>query len=136
MKRCMDVADYSTINGREKKGEVKIEFGIDESLQKNLVKFSKIEDNISTELTLLQVMDLAIFSTKVLSHFKGAYRYEKLYDENTMSAVRVGLQGGAATLKVSDIENLKEFSSVLSKDGELIGERIRELLRSLVELEY
>src|SRR5690554_1291111 len=95
----------------------------------------------SEELPLHRVLDLAILVCRSLQHFREAYRYEKLYDPEKPVIDRVGLQGDAMTLAVcTDNENIDEdiilFREALSKDDELIGERLCILARILQEMGY
>ena len=48
----------------------------------------------SEELPLHRVLDLAILICRTLNHFRGAYRFEKLYDPEKPVLDRVGIQGG------------------------------------------
>jgi hypothetical protein len=95
----------------------------------------------SEELPLHRVLDLAILVCRTQLHFKEAYRYEKLYDEEKPVIDRIGLQGDAMTVEVcTDNEKINEdiklFNQALSNDGELIGERLRTLSRILKEMGY
>ncbi|NBD23541.1 DUF6530 family protein [Paenibacillus glycinis] len=95
----------------------------------------------SEELPLHRVLDLAILVSRSMVHFREAYRYKHLYDEQNPVIDRVGLQGDAMTIAVcTDNEKINEdiklFSQALSDDDELIGERLRTLSRMLKELGY
>lgn len=95
----------------------------------------------SEELPLHRVLDLAILVCRAKSHFREAYRYEKLYDTENPVIDRVGMQGDAMTVAVcTDNEKIDEdiqlFSQALSNDDELIGERLRTLSRILKEMGY
>lgn len=95
----------------------------------------------SEELPLHRVLDLAILVCRAQLHFREAYKYEKLYDENNPVIDRVGLQGDAMTVEVCTDnekidEDIKLFNQALSDDGELIGERLRTLSRVLKEMGY
>lgn len=95
----------------------------------------------SEELPLHRVLDMAIVIAKTLCYFRGAYRYEKLYDEKAPKIARIGLQGDAVTLSVCtdnpEIEgDIKLFSEVLSKEDERIGERLSLLAGILKEMGY
>jgi hypothetical protein len=95
----------------------------------------------SEELPLHRVLDLAILVCSAKTHFREAYRYEKLYDPENPVIDRVGLQGDAMTVAVcTDNEKINEdiklFSNALSNDDELIGERLRTLSRLLKEMGY
>jgi len=96
----------------------------------------------SEELPLHRVLDLAILVCRAKLHFQEeSYKYEKLYDTEKPVIDRIGLQGDAMTVAVcTDNEKLDEdirlFSQALSKDGELIGERMQTLSRILKEMGY
>jgi hypothetical protein len=95
----------------------------------------------SEELPLHRVLDLAILVCSAKTHFREAYRHEKLYDPENPVIDRVGLQGDAMTVAVcTDNEKINEdiklFSNALSNDDELIGERLRTLSRLLKEMGY
>ena len=86
----------------------------------------------SEELPLHRVLDLAILVCEAQLHFKEAYRFEHLYDEENPVIKRVGLQGDAMTVEVcTENEQINEdiqlFQQALNNDGELIGERLRTL---------
>ncbi len=53
----------------------------------------------SEELPLHRVLDLAILVCEAQLHFKEAYRFEHLYDEENPVIKRVGLQGDAMTVE-------------------------------------
>ncbi|WP_375106356.1 DUF6530 family protein [Lysinibacillus fusiformis] len=95
----------------------------------------------SEELPLHRVLDLAILVCEAQLHFKDAYRFEHLYDEENPVIKRVGLQGDAMTVEVcTENEQINEdiqlFQQALNNDGELIGERLRTLSRILKEMGY
>ncbi len=95
----------------------------------------------SEELPLHRVLDLGILICQSLLHFREAYRYEKLYDQNKPQIARVGLQGDAMTVAVCvDNEKIEEdlqlFSQALHNDDELIAERLMTLSRILKEMGY
>ncbi|MFJ7698599.1 DUF6530 family protein [Lysinibacillus fusiformis] len=95
----------------------------------------------SEELPLHRVLDLAILVCEAQLHFKEAYRFEHLYDEENPVIKRVGLQGDAMTVEVcTENEQINEdiqlFQQALNNDGELIGERLHTLSRILKEMGY
>jgi len=95
----------------------------------------------SEELPMHRVLDLAILICEAKRHFKEAYRYEKFYDENNPTIDRVGLQGDAMTVDVCMDnkminEDIRLFSDVLSKDDELLSERLKVLSGMLREMGY
>ncbi len=95
----------------------------------------------SEELPLHRVIDLAILVCRAKQHFKEAYRFERFYDPDHTQIDRIGLQGDAMTVSVCTDnplidEDIRLFADVLSKDDELIGERLATLSRLLKELGY
>lgn len=95
----------------------------------------------SEELPLHRVLDLAIFVCDTLKYFREAYRYPKLYDPEDPQFDRVGLQGDAMTMEVCTEneridEDIQLFAQALSDDGELLGERLAVLARTLKDMGY
>lgn len=95
----------------------------------------------SEEMPLHKVLDLAILICSSKLHFKEAYRFEKLYDESKAELERIGLQGDAMTVKVcTDNEYIDEdiqlFFETLSRDDELLSERLSLLSGMLKQLGY
>lgn len=96
----------------------------------------------SEELPLHRVLDLAMLICKAKLYFsETAYRYEKLYDPNNTVIGRLPLQGDAMTVSVCTDnekidEDIKALRECLSKDDELIGERLQALAALLKELGY
>ena len=95
----------------------------------------------SEELPLHRVLDLAILVCRAAQHFREAYRYHKLYDQNAPTIDRIGLQGDAMTVEVCTTnpkidEDIQLFAQALSQDDELLGERFRTLARVLGEMDY
>ncbi|MFZ7134300.1 MAG: DUF6530 family protein [Eubacteriales bacterium] len=95
----------------------------------------------SEELPMHRVLDLAILICRSSLYFQEAYRFPKLYDPNQIMIDRIGLQGDAMDVSLCDEnamidEDIKLFSQALSKDGEIIGERLRVLSRLLKEMGY
>ena len=95
----------------------------------------------SEELPIHRVLDLAILSCRTILYFQEAYRYPKMYDPEKPDIDRIGLQGDAMKVEVCTDnpmidEDIELFSQALSKDGELIGERLSVLSRLLKEAGY
>ncbi len=95
----------------------------------------------SEELPMHRVLDLAILICSAKKYFREAYRFEKLYDPNQPLIDRVGLQGDAMSVAVCTENNMIDedielFSQALSKDDELISERLFVLARLLKEMDY
>lgn len=96
---------------------------------------------MNTELPIHQVFDLMIFLSRVLLHFKEAYRLPLLYDPQNPIVDRVGVQGDMMPVTVCTEnpninEDIRDFSQALSDLGEITGERLRVLARILEEMEY
>jgi len=95
----------------------------------------------SEELPMHRVIDLAILICSAKKYFREAYRFEKLYDPNQPLIDRIGLQGDAMSVAIcieNDMinEDIELFSQALSKDDELISERLFVLARLLKEMDY
>ena len=83
----------------------------------------------SEELPIHRVLDLAILICRAKLYLREAYRYEKLYNPGNPQIDRIGLQGDAMSVEIcTDNEMLDEdielFSRAISKDDELISERL------------
>jgi hypothetical protein len=95
----------------------------------------------SEELPLHRVLYLAILICRAQLHFREAYRYEKFYDPESTTIDRIGLQGDAMTVSICKDnpmidEDIKLFLQVLSKDDEILSERLRTLSIILKEMGY
>jgi len=95
----------------------------------------------SEELPLHRVLDLAILVCKGKQHFQEAYRHPKLYDEKNPRIDRVGLQGDAMTVEICTDnpridEDIQLFSQALSRDDELLSERLHLLADLLRDMGY
>ena len=96
----------------------------------------------SEELPLHRVLDLAILVCRAKQYFQTAYRHEKLYDPNQLQIDRIGLQGDAMTIAISDSnpmidEDIKLFAQTFSQqDDELISERLKVLSKMLKDMGY
>jgi hypothetical protein len=95
----------------------------------------------SEELPLHRVIDLAILICRAKRYFSEAYRFEKFFDPQNPKIDRIGLQGDAMTVSVC-VDNemidgdIKLFADALSKDDELLSERLAALSRELKELGF
>lgn len=99
------------------------------------------ELEISSELPIHQVLDLMIFLSRTLLHFREAYRLPLLYDPEKPTVERIGVQGGVLPVAVCTEnpninEDIQKFSQALNDLGELTGERLRVLSRIFEEMEY
>jgi len=95
----------------------------------------------SEELPMNRVIDLAILLCRSKLYFKEAYRYDNFYNPENPLIDRVGLQGDAMTLEVCTgnpmiDEDIQLFVNELSKEDELLGERLSVLSGILKELGY
>ena len=95
----------------------------------------------SEELPLHRVLDLAIFLCRAKQYMSEAYRFPKLYDPEHPRIDRIGLQGDAMTVEVC-VENpkidedIKLFAQALSKDDEILSERLQVLANLLKSMGY
>lgn len=95
----------------------------------------------SEELPMHRIIDMAILVCKGKQYFEDAYRYPKLYDENNPLIDRIGMQGDAMTVEVCTDnpmidEDIKLFSETLSRDDEMMAERLHVLANLLTEMGY
>ena len=95
----------------------------------------------SEELPIHRVLDWAILVCRSKQYFREAYRYENFYDKENTVIDRVGLQGDAMTVEFCTDntmleDDIKLFLQALSKDDELIGERLRVLSSILKDMGY
>lgn len=95
----------------------------------------------SEELPLHRVLDLAILIVRAKQYFSEAYRYEKLYDPEQTRIDRIGLQGDAMSVDIATDNacidtDIKLFSDELSRNDELISERLQTLTALLEEMGY
>lgn len=95
----------------------------------------------SEELPLHRVLDLTLLICKSKQYFMDAYRYEKLYDPDKIIIDRIGLQGDAMNVAVCTDnpmidEDIKLFRDAISKDDEMISERLKVLSAILKEMGY
>ena len=95
----------------------------------------------SEELPMHRVLDLAVFICRAKQYFSEAYRYEKLYDADNPVIDRIGLQGDAMTVEVCTDnkmidEDIRLFRDALSRDDELLAERLHLLSDLLHDMGY
>lgn len=95
----------------------------------------------SEELPLHRVLDLAILTCRARQYFSDAYRYPKLYNEDDPQIDRIGLQGDAMTVAVCKNnpmidEDIKLFADALSRDDEMLAERLHVLANLLQDMGY
>lgn len=93
------------------------------------------------EMPWHRVLDLSILICRSLEYFQEAYIYEHLYNPDKPVIDRIGTQGRAMNVSIcTENEKIREdirlFHQALSDDGEMIGERLRTLSRTLKELGY
>jgi hypothetical protein len=95
----------------------------------------------SEELPLHRVLDLAILVCRAKQYLAESYRLPRLYDPEKPAIDRIGLQGDAMSVAICTDnplidEDIRLFVNALSKDDELLGERLRVLSGILKELGY
>jgi hypothetical protein len=95
----------------------------------------------SEELPLHRVLDLAILIARSKEYFSEAYRFEKLYDPQDPRIDRIGLQGDAMSVDIAtDNEmldtDIRLFANELSKNDELISERLQTRVTILERMGY
>lgn len=95
----------------------------------------------SEELPMHRVVDLMLLLCSAKKYFADAYRYEKFYDPANPVVARIGVQGDAMTVAVCTDnpmldEDIHLFADALSKDDELLSERLRRLSQLLQEMGY
>ena len=143
--------DYTNIDGRQAKtGDAKgMSLGLAQWNDRGKVDISaKIWrytgekwSRQSEEMPLHRVLDLAIFLCRSLEYCREAYRYDGFYDKDHPQIDRIALQGDAMTVSVA-VDNplidddIKLFMDALSKDDELLGERLAMLAATLEKMGY
>lgn len=95
----------------------------------------------SEEMPLHRAIDLSIFICRSLLYIRDAYKYPKLFDENEPIIDRIPIQGGAMNVSICKEnynieEDIKLFRDAISKDDELLGERLARLSMILKEMGY
>lgn len=95
----------------------------------------------SEELPIHRVMDMAILICKAKQYFAEAYRLPNMHDKDNPTIERVGLQGDAMTVEVCEDnplidEDILLFADALSRDDELLSERLHLLANLLKEMGY
>ena len=95
----------------------------------------------SEELPIHRVLDMAILVCRARAYFMDAYRYPKLYDEENPVIDRIGLQGDAMTVEVCTDNkmidgDIRLFQEALSRDDEMLSERLHLLANLLNEVGY
>lgn len=95
----------------------------------------------SEELPLHRILDLAILIARTKLHFADAYQTPGLFDANAPVIDRVGLQGDAMTVSICTDNDqisgdIELFFEALSKDDELLSERLSVLSGMLRKLGY
>lgn len=95
----------------------------------------------SEELPIHRVLDMAILVCRARAYFMDAYRYPKLYDEENPVIDRIGLQGDAMTVEVCTDNkmidgDIRLFQEALSRDDEMLSERLHLLANLLNEAGY
>lgn len=95
----------------------------------------------SEELPVHRVIDMAILICGAKKYFRKAYRIPNLYDKHNPEIEKIALQGGAMNISVCADNpmidgDIKLFSDTLSRDDELLSERLHRLADMLKEMGY
>lgn len=96
----------------------------------------------SEEMPLHRVLDLAILICRTKSYMQEeAYRYPALYDASKTGIDKIPLQGGKLNVDVCADnpmldEDIRLFRDALSRDDELLAERLRRLAGMLRDMGY
>lgn len=95
----------------------------------------------SEELPMHRVLDLAILLCRSKLFLSESYRFPKLYDPQKTQIDRIGMQGDAMNVDICTNnpmidEDILLFANTLSRDDELLGERLRILSDILKEMGY
>ena len=95
----------------------------------------------SEELPMHRVLDLAILLCRSKLYLSESYRFPKLYQPEKPLIDRIGMQGDAMNISVCTNnplidEDLLLFANTLSRDDELLGERLQILSDILKEMGY
>lgn len=142
--------DYDKIDGRIKNSDAKgLSLGLAQWNDRGKVDISaKIWrytgekwSRQSEEMPLHRVIDLALLICRSKQYFADAYKYPKLYDENSETIDRIALQGDALNVAVCTDnpkidEDIALFRDALSADDEMLSERLRRLSAILKEMGY
>ncbi len=92
-------------------------------------------------MPLHRVLDSAIFTLSAMAHLRESYRYPQGYDPQKPAVARIGLQGDAMSITVNDqaadiAKQIMTLSDAVSRDGDMLGERLRVLKGLLEDLGY
>ena len=95
----------------------------------------------SEELPMHRVVDLAILICEAKKYLRDAYQIPGLYQKDQPTIGRVGLQGDAMTVQMCTQNpmldgDLKLFMEALTRDDELLSERLHYLAGLLNEMGY
>jgi len=95
----------------------------------------------SEELPIHRVIDLALLICRTKQYFSDAYRYKKLYNEDNTLIDRIALQGDAMNIEIcTDNElidsDIQLFYDALSRDDEMLSERLHRLSNMLQDMGY
>lgn len=95
----------------------------------------------SEELPLHRVLDLAILIARSKEYFQEAYRFPKYYDPENPRIDRIGLQGDAMSVDIATANDMLDkdillFADELSKNDELISERLQTLFQILTRMGF
>lgn len=149
-KIIIKASEYSKIDGRNAYksninkitiGEARLEKNKNMEIALQIWEERTTNDlELTAELPIHQVFDLMIFLSSTLLYFKEAYKQPLLYNPDSPTIERIGVQGEAISLDIcmesTNInEDIKNFALALNNLGEIAGERLRILTRIIKELE-
>lgn len=95
----------------------------------------------SEEMPLHRVLDLAILVCRSKLFLQNAYRRPQLFDKNNPEIDRIPIQGGAMDISICTDnpfidKDIELFRDAMSKDDELISERLHRLSALLKDMGY
>jgi hypothetical protein len=142
--------DYCNIDGRKRDSDAKgLSLGLAQWNDRGNVDISakvwrytgEKWSRQSEELPLHRVLDLAVLVCRSKQYFMEAYRIPGMYDKDDPNIDRIGVQGDAMTVSVCIDnpmigEDIRLFSDALSKDDELLSERLHLLADLLNDMGY
>ena len=124
------VPDYQKVDGRNTNPirNTQLQMGLSDN---NEAVFRLGEEDGSS-LPLHRIADMALVTKAIVAYMGEAYRFPHLYDKTNPCIGRIGLQGDAMSVMVATDnptieEDIALLRDVLTRDAELLGERLRGL---------